>query len=139
LTSSGRWSRNSFSSRSSGTTPSSCVFRCSTATAIRVSRSGGVDNPRPGTACGAVNSVVDFQNLRRSTTGIDIMNKTLLLTGILAAAAFAPAFAADQPIDVRAESPAAQFDDIRKALATEDYAEITAADRSTVLQLIDRM
>lgn len=67
------------------------------------------------------------------------MKKTLLLAGILAAAAFAPAFAADQPIDLRAASPAEQFDDIRKALATEDYAEITAADRRTVLDLMDRM
>lgn len=67
------------------------------------------------------------------------MKKTLLVAGVAAVVALAPAFAVGQPIDLQSEAPAAQFDDIRKALNTEDYAEITATDRRTVLELIDRM
>lgn len=68
------------------------------------------------------------------------MKQTLFLAGILAAVVVAPAFAKDDPpIDLQLEAPAAQFDGIRQALDTEDYAEITAADRRTVLDLLDRM
>lgn len=68
------------------------------------------------------------------------MKKTLLLAGVLAAFAFAPAVAEDEPpIDLQAASSAEQFDGIRKALNTEDYAEITSADRGTVLDLLNRM
>lgn len=68
------------------------------------------------------------------------MKKSLLLTGILAAVAVAPAFAADQLINLQAAaSPAAQLNEIRLALNTEDYSEITADDRRTVLDLIGRM
>lgn len=68
------------------------------------------------------------------------MKQIMLLAGMLAAFVVAPALAADQPIELQvSSSPAAQFDAVRNALGTEDYAEITADDRRTVLDLLDRM
>lgn len=67
------------------------------------------------------------------------MKKALLLAALVVGAAVVPAFAADQPIDLQAQPPLEQFADVRKALTSEDYAEITTADRRTVLDLLDRM
>ena len=67
------------------------------------------------------------------------MKNMFFLAGILAAAAFAPALAADQVINLRAASPAEQLNEIRQALNTDDYSELTPEDRRTVLDLIGRM
>jgi len=67
------------------------------------------------------------------------MKNMFFLAGILAAAACAPALAADQVINLRAASPAEQLDQVRQALNTDEYSEITPADRRTVLDLIGRM
>lgn len=67
------------------------------------------------------------------------MKNMFFLAGILAAAAFAPALAAGQPINLRAASPAEQLNEIRQALNTDDYSELTPEDRRTVLDLIGRM
>lgn len=67
------------------------------------------------------------------------MKRMMLLAAVLAATVLGPAATAAEPIDLEANPRIEQFDGIRQALDTEQYAEITANDRRTVLDLLDRM
>ncbi|WP_330970684.1 hypothetical protein, partial [Lysobacter sp. A3-1-A15] len=67
------------------------------------------------------------------------MRRGILVTGILAVALFNTAYAAEQPIDLRANPHAEQLSEIRQTLRTEKYAELSDEDRRTVLQLLEQM
>lgn len=67
------------------------------------------------------------------------MKRSMLAGAILAFAVLGSAVAAGPPIDLEANAGVEQFDRIRSALDTEQYAEINANDRRTVLDLLGRM